>query len=259
MNRFACCVLLLAALSCNNSNNKINMNGAYSMITQSFKGSAIDTTFTQHRQLKIYADSFMMYVRVNPADGVSAFGVGTFSIDSGKLTENIMYSATDSLQNTNTFSGTVNIIKNDTGYEQVIPKIMSDKGEIKLTEEYKSVGTAATSPLDGAWKQVSSYVFRGNNSVKMNDVEYKTFYAGNFTYGDYFTDSLNKKHTGISYGTFALDNNNHLKETITQSTWPAITGKTFELDITLNTADSFTEKKTNANIKEVSVYERLKK
>src|SRR5690349_1228881 len=113
MKQLACCILLLILIGCNNSTSVINMNGAYSMVTQNFKGKGIDTTSAENRQLKIYADSVMMYVLVNPAQDVSAFAVGKFSVAPGKLIENILYNATENLQSTDIFSDTVTIIKND--------------------------------------------------------------------------------------------------------------------------------------------------
>jgi hypothetical protein len=236
------------------------MNGAYSMLTQNVKGKGIDTTSAENRQLKIYIDSVMMYVLVNPAQNVSAFAVGAFTVDSGKLTESIIYNATENLQSTDVLSDTVSITKNDTGYMQVMSKILSDKGGIKITETYRSTSTNATSLLDGIWKQVSSYALRGTDTITHKDIEYKAFYASNFAYGDYYTDSLQQKSTGISYGTFSIDSSHHLTETITVSTWPELNGKTFVLDITINGNDSFTQTAVNATgDKEISVYERLKK
>jgi hypothetical protein len=235
------------------------MNGAYIMLTQNYKGDKIDTTSVENRQLKIYIDSVLMYVLVNPSQDVSAFAVGRFFIDSGKLIENIMYTATENLQSTDALSDTVNIQKNDTGYIQETSKIISDKGEIKITEAYRSTGTNATSLLDGIWKQVSSYALRGNDTITHKDIEYKAFYAGNFAYGDYYTDSLQQKSTGISYGTFSMDSSHHLTETINVSTWAELIGRTFVLDIAITSKDSFTQTAINATgDKEISVYERLK-
>ena len=234
------------------------MNGAYSIVSQNFKGKSIDTTSTENKQLKIYIDSVMMYVLVNPAQNVSAFAVGKFYLDSGKLIENITFNATENLQSTNTFSDTVAITKNDTGYTQVMKKLVSDKGEINISETYKSTGTTATSAIDGIWQQVSSYALRGKDTITHNDVEYKAFYAGNFAYGDYYTDAA-QKTTGISYGTFSMDSSHHVTETITASTWPELNGRTFVLDITTNGNDSFTQTATNATgDTEISMYKRVK-
>jgi hypothetical protein len=257
MRRLAC-FFLLAIISCNSSTSVTNMNGAYTMVKQNFKGNSVDTTSAENKQLKIYIDSVMMYVLVNHAQDVSAFAIGKFSIDSGKLIEHITYNATENLQSTDIFSDTVTITKNDTGYVQTTSKTASDKGKIKITETYKSAGTNTLSLLDGIWKQVSSYALRGRDTIQHNDIEYKAFYAGNFSYGDYYTDSMQKR-TGISYGTFSIDSSHQLTETITASTWPELSGKTFVLDITINGKDSFTQTAINATgDKEISLYEKVK-
>jgi hypothetical protein len=133
------------------------------------------------------------------------------------------------------------------------------EGEIKVTETYRLTGTNTTSILDGIWKQIASYALRGDDTIKHPDIEYKAFYAGNFSYGDYYTDSLQQKRTGISYGTFSMDSNNNLTETITVSTWRELIGRTFVLGITKDDNDTFTQTAVNATgDKEISVYERVK-
>jgi len=262
MTKYVCAMLILALAGCSNPKPSPagNMDGAYNMLSQTFKGNAIDTTFTAHKQLKIYAGRYMMYVRVNPADSVSAFGIGTFSMDSGKLTENILYSATDTTENTSPFSGTVNIVKNSKGYEQVIPEIMSDKGKLRLTEEYESVGTNATSPLDGTWKQTKGYTYKGKDTVYWHTIKYKVFYAGNFVHGNYFSGPGHKSHVVITYGIFVMNDSNHIKETITASTSTALNGKTVTLDIALQGADAFTQTIAAENgATEVDVFRRLRK
>jgi hypothetical protein len=200
-----------------------------------------------------------MYVLMNPSQDVSAFAVGKFSIDSGKLIEHILYNATENLQSTDVFSDTVEINKNDTGYVQTSSKLVSDKGQINITETHRSTAANTTSILDGIWKQVSSYALRGNDTMKHNDIEYKAFYAGNFSYGDYYDDSLKQKRTGVSYGTFSIDSSCNLTETIAVSTWPELIDKTFVLSITKNNNESFTQTTVNAKgDKEISVYERVK-
>ncbi|MEP6466924.1 MAG: hypothetical protein ABJB05_11500 [Parafilimonas sp.] len=257
MKKLSCILLLTAFFSCKTSTSVINMNGVYKMEKQNFKGKVVDTTSLENNQLKIYIDSVMMYVLVNHAQDVSAFAVGKYSVDSGKLVEHIMYNATENLQSTDVFSDTVTIAKNDTGYVQTTSKMMSE-GEIKITETYTYAGTKTPSLLDGIWKQVSSYALRGKDTIKHNDIEYKSFYEGNFSYGDYYTDS-SQKRTGISYGTFSIDSSNNLTEAITVSTWPELAGKTFVLGIIKNSNDIFTQTTVNATgDKEISVYERVK-
>jgi hypothetical protein len=258
MRNFACIVLIVLA-GCHGATKKVSMNGAYSLNKQNFKGTTIDTTSFENRQLKIYTDSIMMYVLVNPPQDVSAFAVGKYSFSGGKLIENILYNATENLQSTDIFSDTVDIEKNDTGYIQTMSKRTTGNGAIKITGTYHTAGANTASLIDGVWKQVSSYALRGNDTIWHQDMEYKAFYGGYFSYGDYFSDSTQQKRTGISYGTFSMDSSHNLTETITASTWPELIGQTFVLDIRTDGKDSFIQATYNATgDKEISTYERVK-
>lgn len=259
MNRYI--FLLLAALLAGCADQKQNaplvMDGAYNMLSQTFAGNVLDTTFTEHKQLKIYTGGHIMYVRLNPGDSLSAFGIGTYSIDLGRLTENIIYSAADSVENKSTVTTTSNIAKTDSGHIQFIPEIKSDRGKISLKEVYLDVGTAAKSPLDGCWKQVTGYSVAGKDTVQWADIQYKTFYAGNFAFGNVETIS-GRKHVGISYGTFTM-NGNTIQETIAASTWAELNGQTFTVNVNFTGNYAFTQTVMQKNgVKEVLVYGRVK-
>lgn len=258
MKRIAC-IFLIAIAGCSTATDSTNLNGAYLMKQQHIKNNDVDTITVENRQLKIYAGNVMMYVLFNPSQDASAFAVGRYSFSSGKLAETILYNATENLQNNIPFSDTVQIEKNDSGYVQVTSRPMGAKGAVKVTETYLTAGTNATSLVDGVWKQVSSYALRGNDTIRHNDIEYKAFYSGYFSYGDYYTDTIQQNRTGISYGTFSMDSSHNLTETITASTWPELVGKTFVLGITVSGKDSFTQVTYNpTGDKEISVYERIK-
>jgi len=261
MKRHIYFLLIVTITGCGSPATKqpASLTGAYSMLSQTFGGNALDTTYTQHKQLKIYAGNYMMYVRLSPADSLSAFGIGTYTADTSRLIENIIYSAADTIEINSLYSDTINIAKTAIGFEQAVPKIKSDKGDISLTEEYESVGTAATSPLDGCWKQVSGYSVTGTDTVRWTDVQYKAFYAGNFAIGNVQTARNNITHAGISYGTFVMDGNT-VRETITASTWAALNGQSFEVAITFKGPDAFTQTIIQKDgTKEVLFYERMGK
>src|SRR4029079_19320640 len=111
MYRYLFGLFLFVGTTCKSQDQKpvTDLSGAYLMLSQSLEGNAVDTTFTERKQLKIYTDHYMMYVRLSLEDSVSAFGIGTFLINKGKMTEHIIYSASDTVENTNSFSGTVDI------------------------------------------------------------------------------------------------------------------------------------------------------
>ena len=256
---YALLFVVVAACSTTKKETVISMPGAYNMLSQSFKGNVLDTTFTQLKQFKIYTADYMMYVRINPADSIAGFGIGTYTIDTGRLVNNIMYRAADTAQSLDAVSDTFNITKTGKDYALVMPQIRSDKGNISLNEEYESVGSDSTSPLDGVWKQVSGYTVTKKDTVHWADVQYKAFYAGCFAFGNVYSAPGNKKHTGISYGTFTMAGS-RVKETITNSTWAALQGQSFEVDIAMNGTDAFTQTIIEKNgDKEVLQYQRLKK
>ncbi len=253
-------LLVLTGLGCGGTKQQepINVAGAYNMLTQTFGGSVLDTTFTQHRQLKLYTGRFMMYVRLSPADSLSSFGVGTYTVSGDKLVENILYSAADTIAIKTPDSDTIKVTTTDQGMEQARPKIRSDKGDISLKEIYQRVDTAVLSPIDGCWKQISGYSVKGTDTVRWADVQYKAFFAGNFAFGNVETDKHGITHAGISYGTFTMAGST-VNETITASTWAALNGQHFSVEITVNSPDTFTQTILQSDgTKEVLMYERLK-
>jgi hypothetical protein len=256
-------ILLLAFISCNNSTSKETpaMPGAYSMLSQAIKGGNVDTSFTTLQQLKIYTEDYFMYANVNPADSVSAFGIGTYSTDSpGVVTEHAIFSGADSTSNTSSASFTLQISKTDSGYKQVINDIESQGHKYMLTEAYQKVSMDAKSPLDGAWKETKSYYIKGKDTSLDQHVQYKTYYAGHFIWGISYTDSAKKTHTGIGYGTFTMDGTDKVKETVTASTYSQIKGMNFNIDIATNGSDAFSQTLVNADSsKTIEYYERLKK
>ena len=109
-----------------------NMPGAYFMKSQTINDGQNETKFTDLKQLKIYTDSLMMYTQVNPSDSVSAFGVGFYTADTGTVTENVIYSASDTNFNDSPITYTLNITTTPDGYDQVIPEIVIDAQKPKL-------------------------------------------------------------------------------------------------------------------------------
>lgn len=261
MGKYIFGLLLFAGTTCKSQDDQpvTGLSGAYLLLSQSLEGSSADTTFTERKQLKIYTDRYMMYVRVSPEDSISSFGLGTFSINKGKLTEHIIYSATDSAENTNSFSGTVNISKRLKGYEQVIPQIVSERGKVRLTEDYQLLASGLRSPLDGTWKLTAAYIINHKDTVYNNAVKYKTYYKGNFSAGSFSTASPGEKHTIAEYGTFRMIGKNGLKENVSYSTTSIRKGKSFDLEILMKGNDAFTVTSIPAaGIEKVEKYSRMK-
>jgi hypothetical protein len=259
--------LMLAAMlfimGCNTSDKKENaaMPGAYKMLSQNVKSDKTDTTYTSLQQLKIYTDDYMMYANVNSPDSVSSFGIGSYSADKDTVTENVIYNASDTSKNQTAGTFKLLIEKTGKGYKQIISDILSQGQHYKLTEEYESIGTATKAPLDGAWKQTKSYYVKGKDtSVSSNLTQFKTYYSGHVIWGNTYSDSAHKIHTGVGFGKFEMNGNNKVKESMMTSTYYQVRGHDFDIDITMNGTDGFTQTMNNKDgSKSVEVYERLKK
>lgn len=255
-------MILLAAVGCNNAPDKevqkTSMAGVYSMVSQSIKGGTTDTTITSMKQLKIFTEDFMMYANVEPADSVSGFGVGTYSMSMDTITENVLFSASDSSSSDSAATYHLMITKTDKGYTQVIPEIGVDK--YKLTEVYTTVGTAVTSPMDGLWKAVKMYEIKGTDTVTNETNQYKMYSAGHFMFGHTWADSTKKLHTGMGYGTFAMEGTTKIKEHVDASTYSQIRGQDVELAIEMTGTDEYKQTITAKDgTKNVELYKRVKK
>ena len=261
MYKYFLSLLLFAYTVCKSQDEKpvTNLSGAYLMLSQSLEGGIGDTTFTERKQLKIYTDHYMMYVRLSSEDSVSSFGVGTFSIRKGRLTEHIIYSATGAVENTNSFSGTVNISQRLKGYEQIIPQIKSDRGNVRLIEDYQLLSSGVQSPIDGTWKLTAAYTINKNDTVRSNTVKYATYYRGNFSAGSFNTKASGGKYTIAEFGTFVMNGKDKLKESISFSTISARSTQSYDLDIFLKGNDQLTIKASySPEIEEVESYIRMK-
>jgi len=251
---------LLVITGCNTSDKtNVNMPGAYKMLSQNVKYDKVDTTYTTTFQMKIYTDGYMMYTNVNSLDTVSSFGIGTYTVNNDTITENVIYSASDTTATENPGKYKLLIEKTSNGYKQIIPEIKTQGRYIKLTEEYETAGTPVTSRLDGAWKLTKSYSINGNDTTEHKLTQYKTYYAGIVVWGSTSADSLNKLHTGTGYGKFEMTGNK-VKESMIASTFYQVRGHEFDIDIVMKGNDEFTQTIHNTDgSKSVEVYSRFKK
>lgn len=238
------CFLFIWLISCNNSNKTtdLKMPGAYLMEYQTLNDGTNETKYTDLAQLKIYTDSFMMYTQVNPIDSVSSFSVGSYvPTDSGAIKEHDFYFSRDTTFSTNPSDFDLYITINPEGYKQVIPQIMIDSQNFKLTEEYHKVGTDQKTPLDGLWKELQSYSVKGKDTIKNDRTQYKAFYAGYFMYGQTVKDSSGKLSTGIGFGTFTPQGNNQIRELDLKSTYPIVVGQSFIVDYDMDGSDHYNQ------------------
>ena len=262
--RFILASALLFLIACNNVDKKegVKLEGAYKMLSQNLKSDKTDTTDNSLQQLKIFTGDHMMYANVNSPDSVSAFGVGSYDIVGDTIMEHVIYTASASTKDDTAHTYNLFIEKTDKGYKQVIADIvgMNDSVHYKLTEEYENAGTDTKTPLDGVWKLTKAIVIKGKDTTVQKLTQYKAYYAGNIIFGHSYTDSLNKNHTGVGFGKFEMTGDNKAKEFMKTSTYNDVRGKDFDLDISLNGPDEFTQTIMEKDgTKGVETYQRLRK
>lgn len=255
--------VLLSAAACTSASKKepLQMSGAYQMKSMSLKNEKTDTNVNSLLQLKMYTADYIMYANVNPADSVSGFGVGTYTINNDTLTESIFYNGGDTAMKVteNVFKLTIN--KTANGYTQIIDNMdWGDAGKATLTETYESVGTTTASPLDGLWKLVKGFDIKGTDTSINTNTQFKMYHAGHIMFGHTWVDSTKKTYTGIGYGSFTMEGNNKLKESITASTYHSIRGQTIDIAVEMDGTDGYTQTITMPDgLKLVEVYQRVKR
>lgn len=257
---FSALLLLLIGFKAPAQKTSLSMPGAYKMLSVSVKSGNTDTTYTNSNQFKIYTKDYMMYANINSPDSISGFGIGSYSMDNGIVTENVIYNASDSVSNTNPGSFKLKIEKTGKGYKQFITGMKNNAGQIfDLTEDYESVGTGAVTALDGAWKQVKRYEVNGKDTTNTTATQFKTYFSGYCIWGATWKDSLNKTHNGIGFGKFTMAGNK-VKESMMASTYYQVRGHDFDIDIKMMGKDSFKQTMNNPDgSKSVEEYKRLKK
>lgn len=257
-------VLLVLITACNNNETtqkeSPSMSGAYKMLSQHIKGGTTDTTYKSFLQQKIYTGTYMMYANVNPADSVSGFGVGTYSITGDTLTESVFYNGSDTTKSDTPQAFKLVIEKTTGGYQQVIPEIESQGVKYVLTESYETISKPDSTAIDGLWQMEKSYWTKGKDTFAINSTQYKIYHQGHFIWGQTYLDSLKKTHTGIGFGTFSMPAPDKVKENGKASTYSAVTGHNFDIDLQMNGADAFVQSITyKDSSKQVEFYRRVKK
>ena len=247
-----------AALSCSAPAKTVpDIEGAYTMLSYALLDGAAKEVFDDVRQLKIYTDKHVMYVRFDK-DSVSSFGVGTYSPGPGSITENIFYRASDSVINNTGDTFELEVEMTNGGYQQMIHNIEVDNREVTSLEEYEYVGIASPSALEGVWKQVKAYNVSGNDTVLMKMTQYKTYCAGHFMYGQTYLDAVGKVHTGMGFGDFEMQGENLVREVVKTSSYNTA-GQVFDINIEFNGPDEFRQTISEPTGEQyVEIYQRVK-
>jgi hypothetical protein len=261
--KLATLAIILLCIGCSSAPEKketSNMAGAYKILSVGIKTDKLDTTYTNSTQLKIYTKDYMMYANVNVPDSVSGFGIGSYSVDGDTVTENVIYSANDTVSSDKPATFKLAVQKTSGGYKQFIAGMQNNAGQkFDMTEAYDSVATGATTAVDGAWKLVKRYTVKGKDTTNSNGTQYKTYYAGYIIWGATWKDSLSKTHTGLGFGKFTMPAENKVKESMTTSTYSQVRGHDFDIDLEMMGSDGFKQTISSPDgSKTVEVYERLK-
>lgn len=261
MKNYLILTVLIATFGCNSTTKEEpNLSGAYNMLsltTTEQDGTVVNREGVQ--QLKIFTKQYLMYVDFNRLDSTASFGIGTYTPGPGIITENIIYSASDSIVNTLGGEFDLDIEMNPNGYQQVITSTNTEGQKTKSTESYEFVGTTATSPLDGAWREIKSYYIDKGDTSMFPMTQYKTYYAGHFMYGQNYEDATGRVHTGMGFGTYEMVSDTLVKEVVTVST-TGNSGRTFIIEIEFNGPDEYKQTITDENgVLNVEIYRRLEK
>ena len=199
-----------------------------------------------------------MYANFFPRDSTSSFGIGSYSAVADTVTENVIYSASDSVKNDTPRSYTLIIEKRDSGYKQVIPDMETQGQKIVLTEEYHTIGTAAKAPIDGVWKELKTYYIKGQDTTKYNTTQFKAYYGGYYIWGNTFSDSAKRNHTGMGFGKFSMNGTDKLTESCITSTYYQLRGKDINIAIEMNGTDEYKQTIVYPNNeKSVEIYQRI--
>lgn len=252
-------ILFLAIGQGSMAQNMPKMQGAYSLSSQIGNNGTRDSLMKTN-QFKIYTDRYMMYASPNATDSMATYGIGTYSTANGKVVENVFFSTTDGNR-----KDTIElaVTKVPTGYKQVIDFSNETEGKFILTEEYKNVSKAVTTPLDGAWKQTKTMFIpkSGTPITDNNPTQYKMYQSGCFIWADTYTDvETNKPMSRFGYGTFKMVGPNKVEETNTNSTFfNTLVGKPVLLQVAFTGKDNYSQTIVYPNgDRSVEVYERLK-
>jgi len=252
-------LLSILVLCCNQGPNYVpDIVGAYTMTSQIINNGSLDSAVSR-KQMKIFTDKYVMFASNTISDSSAVYGIGTYKAEKGKIIEYIFYTSGSGDQK-DTFE-----LKIDTtvaGYKQVIDRITMSGKIYKLTEDYRKVGTAVNTPLNGAWKQIKNIYIRakGDSSVNSNPVEFKVYQSGYFIWAISAKDSAGNNTSYFGYGNYTMQGNNKSVETVRNSSLiSGLIGRTYQVDLEFPDADTYKQTITFANgDRSVEIYQKLK-
>lgn len=253
-------IMMLISSCSHNLDISRELPGTYFMTSQTVEQEGKKMTFNQLKQLKVYTDSQFMYTQLNPADSVSSFGVGSFTVMGDSLVEHAVYSSRGSVVDSQPAAYHLFINMTSDGYDQVIGAIKINGVPSALTESYNRSPKTITSPLDGIWKEVKGYGVSAKNDTSVyKRIQYKAFWNGYFMFGHTVQGDSGKVSTGMGFGNFEMVSNKQFRETDLNSSYPIIAGNTFTIELDMPDKDHFSQTiRNNDGSYSVEFYEKLK-
>jgi hypothetical protein len=256
-----CLAILSISLSANaqSTGSKNSMKGAY-LLTQQKGTQNNKDTIMDIKQLKLYTGNHFMYAHPVPGDTVGSFGVGTYTMQNGKVTEHVFYTSDGGAQD-NSFE--VAVAKTADGYTQVINFPADASGSVfVLTESYKNVSKKLASALEGAWKmtKLTEYPVAGTPTVNANPLQYKFYESGHFMFGNTETNPATQKPVAnIGWGSFTVDGPNEITETPLTATYRDIINLQVKVKLLFKDKDHYQQTIVwKDGSKMIEEYERLK-
>lgn len=237
MKALSLILMVCLVVSCNR---RSDIRGAYKMLSQHVKLDTIEQTLS-HPQLKLYTETYMMFASYNSSISNATFCIGPYTYMSDHADETVVYRASDSLYIDTPFNYVLQVEPTEKGYKQVIRDMELRGQKFTLTEEYEYQGTPIPSPLDGAWLLETSYKVSGNDTSRISGTQYKTYYAGNFIFGHTWLDSLNIHRTSVVFGTFEMKDEKTAREIVQGSNFSDLIGRSFDVNLSFNGPDEFTQ------------------
>jgi len=239
---------------------KLNLAGAYRLLSKNIKGSAIDSVENEVNQLKIYTEDYFMYSAINTHNTVASFAIGTYKNEGNKITEEVLFSASG-ISSFEPADIILDINKTSEGYEQTTTDTDADQeGKFSYMEKYKYVGTKTKTVIDGAWKQIEIYAIIDKDTTWDKGTNYKICYDGYVIWGDFHMNSaINKHDTYMGFGTIEMNGKNKVKESYIKSNFTVNEGKTFYFDVEFSNEDLFKQTILDSltGTKYIEVYQRL--
>jgi hypothetical protein len=238
-----------------------SMRGSYMMLKQTID-SGLGVQPMVNQQWKIFTDKYVMYAhRISETDSSAGFGIGTYSVENGKVIENMFYGQSGPVNG----RYEVSIKPAGDGFTQVVDIPDGNKHYI-LTEVYKKSDRKITSPLDGAWHMEKRLLIDKNgkaDTIQSADSarQFKIYNSGHFMWAASWNDgNSGKRASNYGYGTFDVSAPDQIIETNISSTYVHnLVGKPVKVNFKRTGPDSYEQTIDYPDgSRQVEYYTRLK-